>query len=96
MATIVSPVSLVRKARNRNAHRHIEESKRKPREKSKLRVGEIQLLFNGFLKDDQKLPVNEVENINQRKHPQYIIPVQVADFFCVSGHFAVHCGVIRR
>jgi len=71
----ISPVSLVCKPGDRNAHCYIKNSKRKPREQSQLRIGQLQFLFYGFPKNDQELPVYKVEDVNQGQHQQHIVAV---------------------
>ena len=67
-----APRALVREAGDGNAEAHVEDGEGKAREQAELLIGKAHLRFDRFLKNDQQLPVDEVEGIDhgeEGEHP---------------------------
>jgi hypothetical protein len=49
----------------------IEDSKCWARQQPKLRIAQAKFVFHGFGKDGDDLPVEKVEDVNNKQHPQH-------------------------
>ena len=67
-----APRALVCEAGDGNTEAHVEDGKGKAREQAELLIGEAHLRLDRFLKNDQQLPVDEIEGIDhgeEGEHP---------------------------